>query len=182
MCGMALLSPSPDMRYLVTRHARRPGSAESRMQIVNARIDDVASWLDIAREVEPLFGRMPDFQSTLVRKINQGAAICARCWDEENRDQLAGGALLGGAPPDCWIRWLAVRRSARHQGIGSALVAEALRRFLPPCRVSVHTFGEENPEGRPARRLYERFGFQPGQLIEIQGALRQCYTLCREQQ
>src|SRR5262245_20361642 len=150
--------------------------SEGTMQIVSAGIDDVASWLDLARELEQWFGPMRDSESTLVRKINQGAAICARCCGE-----LAGGALLSGASSKYWIRWLAVRGWARHQGIGSALVAEALRRFRPPCRVSVHTFGEEIPEGRPARRLYERFGFQPGRLTEVQGAPRQCYSLCREQ-
>jgi len=36
------------------------------MQVVNARIDDVASWLDMAREVEPLFGSMPDFQTAAI--------------------------------------------------------------------------------------------------------------------
>jgi hypothetical protein len=44
-----------------------------------------------------------------------------------------------------------------------ALVAGALRRWPPPCDVVLDTFGEDNIAGDPARRLYESFGFVPGE-------------------
>jgi ribosomal protein S18 acetylase RimI-like enzyme len=100
--------------------------------------------------------------------------------DVRGYHEIAGGVLLGGAAPQYWIRWLAVRASSRNQGIGAALVTEALRRFPPPCRVNVDTFRSENIEGRAARRLFERFGFQPRELIEFQGAPRQRYVLKRD--
>jgi ribosomal protein S18 acetylase RimI-like enzyme len=99
---------------------------------------------------------MPHFESTLRRNIGRGTALCVR----DASSQVLGGMLLRAAP-HTQITWLAVRSSARRRGIGHALVAEALRRYPPPCEVLVDTFGEDSVEGYPARRLYESFGFQP---------------------
>jgi ribosomal protein S18 acetylase RimI-like enzyme len=138
--------------------------------------DDVASWLEIAREVEPLFGPMPDFESTLRRNICRGTALCVR----DAGGQVLGGMLLRAAP-HTQISWLAVRSSARRRGVGHALVAEALRRYPPPCEVLVDTFGEDSIEGHPARRLYESFGFLPGEDLPDgpQGGTRQRFRLQR---
>jgi ribosomal protein S18 acetylase RimI-like enzyme len=135
---------------------------------------DVASWLEIAREVEPLFGPMPDFESTLQRNIRRGTALCVR----DPNGHVLGGMLLRAAP-HTQITWLAVRSSARRRGVGHALVAEALRRCPPPCEVLVDTFGEDSLEGNPARRLYESFGFVPGEYLPDgpEGGSRQRFRL-----
>jgi ribosomal protein S18 acetylase RimI-like enzyme len=138
---------------------------------------DVASWLEIVREVEPLFGPMPDFETTLFRKIDQQAALCVRSDNQHGSVFVLGGILLGGAPPRGQIRWLAVRSSARGIGIGRCLVEEAIKRLAASNSISLEAFREENIEGRPARRLYERLGFLPGPLIEVGGLPRQRYTL-----
>ena len=39
---------------------------------------DIPSWLEIVREVEPLFGPMPSFDATLERSIERGGAWCVR--------------------------------------------------------------------------------------------------------
>ena len=138
---------------------------------------DVASWLEIVREVEPLFGPMPDFGSALLRNIRRGTALCVR----DPNGQVLGGALMQ-APPRAVITWLAVRASARRQGVGQALVAEILRRCPPSCDVLVDTFGADNPEGRPARRLYESFGFAEAEHLPSgpEGGSRQRYRLQRQ--
>jgi GNAT superfamily N-acetyltransferase len=94
---------------------------------------------------------------------------------------VIGGILLGGATPDHWIRWFAVRRSARGKGAGSALLEAALDRCWPPCTISLATFGVDNVKGRPARRLYERFGFAAGEMLPSgpEGGSRQRYILVR---
>jgi len=137
---------------------------------------DIASWLELAREVEPLFGPMPDFESTIRRNISRGTALCVRDGD----GRVLGGVLLRAAP-HTQITWLAVRSSARRQGVGHALVAAALCRCPPPCDVLVDTFGEDNVEGYPARRLYESFGFMPGEYLAEgpAGGSRQRFRLRR---
>jgi len=137
---------------------------------------DVASWLEIVGEVEPLFGPMPDFEATLLRKIGQRAALCVRSGD---LTVVLGGIVLGGGAPWGWIRWLAVRSSARGIGVGQCLVEEAIRRLATSETISVDTFREENVEGQPARRLYERLGFLSGPLVQAEGLPRQRYTLSR---
>jgi ribosomal protein S18 acetylase RimI-like enzyme len=136
--------------------------------------DDVSSWLEVVREVEPLFGPMPDFEPMLRRNISRGTALCAR----DASGQVVGGVLLRAAP-HTQITWLAVRASARRRGVGHALVAEVLRRWPPPCEVLVDTFGEDNIEGRPARRLYESFGFVPDEYLQDgpEGGSRQRFRL-----
>ena len=136
---------------------------------------DVPSWLELVREVEPLFGPMPDFEGeTLARNIERGTAVCVRGPDGE----VVGGALYR-LPPHNQISWLAVRASARRRGVGHALVLEVLRRYGPGCEVIVDTFGEDNVEGRPARRLYESFGFVPAEALANgpEGGTRQRFRL-----
>jgi ribosomal protein S18 acetylase RimI-like enzyme len=129
------------------------------------------------REVEPLFGPMPEFESALLRNISRGTALCAR----DTRGQVLGGVLLRAAP-QTQISWLAVRPSARRRGVGRALVTEALRRLPAACDVVVDTFGEDNVEGRPARRLYESFGFVPAEHLPDgpEGGSRQRFRLRRQ--
>ena len=145
--------------------------------VVSATLADIPPLLDIAREVEPLFGAMPMFDVTLRNNIAHGSALCV----QDKSGSVIGGLLLGGTPPDNWIRWLAVRRPARGQGAGAALVADVLHRCPAPCTISLATFGADSVEGRPARRLYERFGFVAGEMLPRgpEGGTRQRFTLVR---
>jgi GNAT superfamily N-acetyltransferase len=142
-----------------------------------ATIADIASWLEIEREVEPLFGQMPQFDVTLKNNIARGTALCA----DNGTGGVTGGLLLGGEARDHWIRWLAVRCSARGQGTGAALVGEAVARCPAPCTISLATFGADNAQGRPARELYLRFGFVAGEIMARgpEGGTRQRFTLVR---
>jgi GNAT superfamily N-acetyltransferase len=145
--------------------------------VAPANVADLPSWLEIARQVEPLFGAMAMFDVTLRAKITQGKALCVR----DAGGRVIGGLLLGGEQPDLWIRWLAVRRAARGRGIGSALVSEAMRRLDAKGSLSLITFGADNLEGAPARRLYARLGFLPGPMQPRgpEGGTRQLFRLVR---
>jgi ribosomal protein S18 acetylase RimI-like enzyme len=137
---------------------------------------DISSWLEIVREVEPLFGPMPAFDGTLERTIARAGAWCLR---DPDGIVLAGMIL---SPPDrSTIDWLAARRSARGQGHGRALVAHALQELDGAREVIVDTFGEDNIEGRPARRLYESFGFAASEELGRgpEGGTRQRFRLVR---
>lgn len=135
---------------------------------------DIPSWLEIVSEVEPLFGPMPAFDGTLRRTIARSGAWCVR--DDEGT-VLAG--LILSPPERSTIGWLAARRSARGRGHGRALVAHALREFATAREVIVDTFGDDNLEGRPARRLYESFGFVAAEELEHgpEGGTRQRFRL-----
>ncbi len=157
----SLLSGDPRTIWLRMSASRsRPTPARVRP----AATDDVVSWLQIVREVEPAFGPMPDFDATLLRKIEQGNARCVRR-EGASPTVVDGGVLLGGVGDDRWIRWLAVRVSARGHGIGAALVADAIAWAGPACALSLDTFGADNPFGLPARRLYARFGFEAREMV-----------------
>jgi ribosomal protein S18 acetylase RimI-like enzyme len=144
------------------------------MIVVEAGPATVASWMEIVREVEPLFGPMPDFEATLVRNIARGNALCVCDSDGE----VLGGTLFT-ARPEARITWLAVRSSTRRTGVGRALVAAVLGRCASATEVTVDTFGEDNVEGRPARRLYESFGFRAMEHLERgpEGGTRQRFRL-----
>ena len=133
----------------------------------------------LTREVEPLFGPMPMFDVTLRNNIARRSAFCVR-----DAHGVRGGVLLGGTAPDNWIRWLAVRGTARRQGIGAALLEEVLRLWPAPCTISLATFGFDNLGGRAARRLYERHGFVPRDMLPRgpEGGTRQLYVLDRSSQ
>jgi GNAT superfamily N-acetyltransferase len=136
------------------------------VRIETAGYRDVRGWLDLAAEVEPLFGAMlddPGFYRALLVNIERGTAYCVRSEEGVTGNPLLGGMLFSPAREGraaYRIGWLAVAEGARRRGIGGRLVEVACGLVVPPAVLEVVTFGEENEAGRPARRLYERWGFR----------------------
>lgn len=139
--------------------------------ILSAEASDILPWLALSNEVEYLFGTMPEFDAILARKVMEKRAYCVR----SSANRLAGAMLLGGSDTGYWIRWLAVSSASRGHGIGTALVASALKAFPPQSSVYVDTFVDDTLDGRAARRLYERSGFTPLSVICDGGVQRLRY-------
>lgn len=114
---------------------------------------DVASWLRLAAELEPLFGPMAEIQRAVERGIDRRTALVTGA-----EGDITGGILLSRDDQFHRIHWLAVTTSARGRGLGLALVRAALGRWRDGD-IDVVTFTVGTPRGEPARRLYERLGF-----------------------
>jgi ribosomal protein S18 acetylase RimI-like enzyme len=117
----------------------------------------------------------PGFRAVLEKHIRRATALVAA----QGADPL-GGLLFGASPPAYHVRWLVVSEHARGQGIGRALVTEAIRRFVTgPGIVDVVTFGADHPGAAAsgARAFYERLGFTPGEPAPPgpEGGSRQVY-------
>ena len=133
------------------------------MRVVAAQTEDIPAWLDLAAEVEPLFGPMvnePSFLRALHKNIERGTAFCVREADGPPSIPLLGGLLFSPKPPVYTIGWLAVTQRHRRQGIGQALIEYTLNLVTPPAELVLTTFGPDHAAGEPARRFYERMGFQ----------------------
>lgn len=144
--------------------------------------EDLAAWLMLAAEVEPLFGPMVNeasFHTALANNFQRGTAYCIRENDGPPGTPLLGGLLFSPKPPLYRIGWLAVAERARHQGHGARLLQYALAQVTPPAMIRVITFGEDNPAGHPARQLYMRFGFLPAEMTKPgpDGTSRQLFQL-----
>ena len=134
------------------------------MHVALAQPADIPAWLELAAEVEPLFGSMvaePGFHAALERNIARQTAFCIREQDGASGTALMGGLLFSAIhAPHYKIGWLAVAERWRQQGVAQALLEHCFRLIQPPAELSVITFGEDNVAGRPARHFYERMGFQ----------------------
>jgi ribosomal protein S18 acetylase RimI-like enzyme len=143
-----------------------------------ARDQDVSGFIELAGQVEHWFGAMvddPGFRAAVTKNISRGSALIAG-----NQTGLLGGLLVGAHPPTCHLRWLVVSEQARGQGVGRALVDEAIRRFVQgPGIVEVVTFGADHPGATAsgARVFYERLGFTPAEAAPAgpEGGSRQVY-------
>jgi len=135
------------------------------MNVVSATIDDLNGWLELAAEVEYLFGPMvsdPKFIQAIEKNINQSSAFCVRENDGAPGSILLGGILFSSVDlPSFKIGWLAVSSRARNKGIATELLKHVLKDVIVPAEISVTTFGDDIPDGQPARRLYQKFGFVP---------------------
>jgi GNAT superfamily N-acetyltransferase len=142
-----------------------------------AAAEDLASWLQLAREVETLFGPMPDFAAHAARAVERNSGIVVRDRD----DAVLGAALTSHRPGDQHINWLAVRESARRRGVAKVLLAEILRRWPGPGDVDVATFGPDVPGGAAARAFYLSAGFVAAEMLPAaaDGRSRQRFVLAR---
>ena len=141
---------------------------------------DAPGVIELASQVEDWFGPMagdPGFRAVLDRHIGRGTALVAV---DAGQASLLGGLLFSARPPAYHVRWLVVSGSARRQGVGHALMAEAMRRFVSgPGVVEVVTFGADHPGAAAsgARVFYERLGFTPAEAVAPgpEGGSRQVY-------
>lgn len=134
---------------------------ENWMRVREATPDDFDDWLELAREVEPLFGPMVDdaaFREGLKRAIEEKIAWCVEEPDEQGRTVFRGGIVVSREANE--ILWLAVSGRKRGHGMGASLLSEAIGRLDRSRPISVTTFDDTIPEGLPARRLYRRVGFE----------------------
>lgn len=136
------------------------------MNVRLASEQDTPGFMELAAQVEHWFGPMvdePGFQAVLARHIRRATALVAVPAGETG---LLGGLLFTARPPDYHVRWLVVSEHARGKGVGRALMADAMRRFVTgPGVVEVVTFGGDHPGAAAsgARIFYERLGFTPGE-------------------
>jgi ribosomal protein S18 acetylase RimI-like enzyme len=154
--------------------------------VVVAQIEDIPAWLNLAGEVEALFGPMvgePGFQRALQKNIERGTALCIRETDGPPGAALLGGLLFSPKPPRYTIGWLAVAQAYRRRGIGQRLVRHVLDLAETPAEFVVTTFGADNPDGEPARRFYEQLGFHPAEPAAPgpEGGSRQTFRLILDQ-
>ncbi|MFF0243106.1 GNAT family N-acetyltransferase [Rhodococcus pyridinivorans] len=96
----------------------------------DATVDDLPSWMQLAAEVEPLFGPMPDFEARVRRAIERRTALVITIGST-----VAGAALLSRPNQPHHIYWLAVRSSQRRRGVGHALLAAIVDRLSAPVEV-----------------------------------------------
>ncbi len=91
------------------------------MKVVNTTKDDLDVWLELASEVECLFGPMlsdPKFIQAIEKSINQLSAFCVRENDGLPGSRLFDGVLFSSAGAQSYkIGWLAVSSRARNKGI-----------------------------------------------------------------
>jgi ribosomal protein S18 acetylase RimI-like enzyme len=145
-----------------------------------AREQDLPGFLDLAGQVEHWFGPMvddPGFRAAVGRHIRRARALVAVAPGEAG---LLGGLLFGAKLPAYQVHWLVVSERARGQGVGRALMTEAMRRFVTdPGVVEVVTFGADHPGAvaSGARVFYEQLGFTAAEAAEPgpEGGSRQVF-------
>lgn len=118
---------------------------------------DLNEWLDLAREVEPLFGEMAeseDFKNGIIDCISNSSAFCI----VNNNIDIEGISAINKACNE--VAWLAVRERCRGKGYGYQLLKAALGSLDNKNPIWVQTFSPGVKAGEAARKLYMRFGFK----------------------
>lgn len=144
-----------------------------------AKEQDAPGFLGLAVQVEHWFGPMveePGFRRAVDSHIGRSTALVA----DSSGPDLLGGLLFGASGSTYHIHWLVVSEQARGQGVGRALVADAMHRLVQgPGSIEVVTFGADHPGAveSGARVFYERLGFTPAEAADPgpEGGSRQVY-------
>lgn len=150
------------------------------MIIRTAEEHDFPGFLGLAAQVEHWFGPMVEdagFHGAVREHIRRSTALVAL---SPGRPEPLGGLLFGAEAPTHHVHWLVVCESTRGQGVGQALMADSLRRWVRgPATVEVVTFGAGHPGAvaSGARDFYERLGFTPAEATEPgpEGGSRQIF-------
>jgi GNAT superfamily N-acetyltransferase len=121
--------------------------------------DHIDGWLELAAEVEPLFkGPMVEnieFHRFIGSKVQKSEAHGV--FEDQHDGALMG--IIAFSPAHNCISWLAVFERYHGRGAGSMLVESALNRLDRTKEIAVMTFNDGDEEGKPARHVFEKFGF-----------------------
>lgn len=118
--------------------------------------EDLDEWLQLAREIEPLFGKMvgcDDFLFGIKETISNKSAFCVI----HTTNEIGGIVAVDKNKNE--IVWLAVHREYQSKGYGRQLLKAAMDSLDDTRPVFVQTFSAAITEGKVARHLYEQFGF-----------------------
>ncbi|MCT4616352.1 MAG: GNAT family N-acetyltransferase [Marinifilaceae bacterium] len=118
---------------------------------------DFNTWIELAREVEPLFGEMvgcEDFKKGIKECISNLSAFCA----VNINNDIEGIIAINKAENE--IAWLAVRKKCRRKGYGYQLLKAAMDCLDNKKPIFVQTFSSNVKDGEAARKLYMRLGFK----------------------
>jgi ribosomal protein S18 acetylase RimI-like enzyme len=116
------------------------------------------AWKELAREVEPLFEAAMVEDQELNQKIIGSIKIGDVFTAVDSNGKVAGITIISREKNK--IAWLAVFERCRGKGAGALLLERAIAELDAARTIEVVTFREDNKEGLPARRLYQKFGFQ----------------------
>jgi GNAT superfamily N-acetyltransferase len=113
-------------------------------------------WIEIAEEVEVLFGPMvqiKEFQEGIKESIKNNDAYCS------TNDVGVITGIVSVDRTNNEISWLAVRKQYRGNNIGKDLVRKAIDELKRSGNIYVTTFASGVDVGKSARHIYENNGF-----------------------
>lgn len=129
------------------------------------RTSDIDSWMRLVRKVSWNFPGLETEQSIdeheiiVLKFMNDKRALCVK-----NEQEIVGVLLYS------WkynmICCLAVDPAYRKRGIASLLLREAIDKLDRDKDITVSTFRENDVKGIAPRKLYKKFQFEEGELIE----------------
>ena len=140
------------------------------------RTSDIDSWMRLVRKVSWNFPGLETEQSIDEHKIivlkfmNDKRALCVK------NEQEIVGVLLYSRKYNM-ICCLAVDPAYRKRGIASLLLRDAIDKLDRDKDITVSTFRENDIKGIAPRKLYKKFGFEEGELIEEFGYPNQRFVL-----
>ena len=146
------------------------------MKVEFGRTSDIDSWMRLVRKVSWNFPGLETEQSIDEHKIivlkfmNDKRALCVK------NEQEIVGVLLYSRKYNM-ICCLAVDPAYRKKGIASLLLREAIDKLDRDKDITVSTFRENDVKGIVPRKLYKKFEFEEGELIEEFGYPNQRFVL-----
>lgn len=135
------------------------------MEVAYGTSRDIESWMELVQEVRWNFPgletkeALEDHRQTVLRFMDERRALCVK-----DGESVIGVLLL--SQKHNMICCLAVSPQYRRKGIASLLLKKALAKLERTRDITVITFREDDEKGIAPRRLYQKFGFEEGNLLE----------------
>ncbi len=136
----------------------------------------IDSWMRLVREVRRSFPgleteeSLAEHKQTVLKFMGKQQALCVM-----NKESVAGVLLFSRSRN--MICCLAVDPAHRKRGLASTLLRKALDELDRSREITVTTFRETDEKGMAPRALYQKFGFQEGELTEEFGYPNQIFVL-----
>ena len=129
------------------------------MELRKAEMTDLESWLSMIQLMKDNFPGLDDgmesYKETVIKNIKRGTTLCVT----EN-NQLVGVMLYSVKSNS--LSFLAVHPDHRKSGVASMMIHKLLEIMSGDIQLS--TFREGDDKAIAPRKLYKKFGFEPGEL------------------